>query len=428
MPEEIRGKGKPKMKMKKILCVVLAAIMMLSLAACGTVIDDNPVSDNQQGEVVNPDNGGNDNDADNSNTDNQGWGYDFSSDFIDINGISYIWDQLDESIKVPFGEIMNAIANVELYCSLTTGVPNSEKEAFLTLISNCSIGYTYVENKFKTYTNDDGTIVGVSLNYNVDYEDEAHKRTKEVQDTLAKIIADMPTGSDFEKIEYLHNYLVLNCTYSENAVSPFTAYGALVEGKATCQGYADAMHLLLNAAGFTTCFATGIGENEAVTHKWNYVLLSDGNWYVIDSTWDDPEGKDDINYINYDYLLISDEVLLTDHKEKFTSTYYKTPDATSMDMNYHVVKELYAETYEQAKEILLKQAIECGKSGARYLYIRFANDDVYNEAVTKLFSGDYEMQDVLKAANKEAGSSIVTSSWYKLLREGPRTVTVTLKY
>lgn len=403
--------------------------MTLSLAACGTVIDDNPVSDNQQGEVVNPDNGGNDNNADDtSDSVDNGWNYDFDSDFIDINGIGYIWEQLDEDVKIPFGEMMNAIANVELYCSLSTGIPGEEKEAFLTLISNCCIGYTYVANKFKTYANDDGIIVGISLNYNVDYEDEALARTEAIQDTLDRVIADMPDGSDFEKIEYLHNYLVLNCTYSENALSPFTAYGALVEGKATCQGYADAMHLLLDAAGFKTCFATGIGESESVTHKWNYVLLSDGNWYVIDSTWDDPEGKDDINYINFDYLLISDEVLLTDHKQKFESPYYTTPDATSMDLNYHVVKGLYADTYEQAKEILLKQAIECGKTGSLYLYIRFSNDDAYNEAVTKLFSGDYEMQGILKSANKEAGSEIVTGSWYKLLREGQRTITVTLKY
>lgn len=417
------------MKMKKLLCIILAVIMTLSLVSCGTVIDDNPVSsgdDKVQGDVVG--NNGNDDNQDAANTDNGEWKYDFSDDFIDINGIGYIWDQLDESVKVPFGELMNAIANVELYCSLSTGIPNEQKKEFLTFLNNCAIGYTYLSNSFKTYTDDSGNIVGVTLNYNVAYEDEAIKRTEEIQNKLASIIANMPNGNDFEKIEYLHNYLVLNCTYSENAVSPFTAYGALVEGKATCQGYADAMHLLLNAAGFTTCFATGIGESEAVTHKWNYVLCSDGNWYVIDATWDDPEGKDDINYINYDYLMISDEILLTDHKEKFASDYYTTPDATSMDMNCHKMKGWYAETYEQAKEILLKQAIECGKIGSQYLYIRFANDEVFNEAVTKLFSGDYEMQDILKEANAEAGSSITTSKWGKLVREGQRTVTVTLKY
>ncbi len=418
----------------------------MTFASCGKEIEDGPVSDPNNPSVSDqtpdntpdtptnpdtPDQPGVDNTVDNTV---QEWKYDFPQDFLYINGLHYIWEQLDENTRIALGEMMNAIANVEIYCSLSQGIPADKKEEFLTLLTNCTMGYTYDANKFKTHTDDaTGMIVGVSLSYNLDYSSvtyaqDARDMTAAVRNRVEEIVSAMPDGTEFEKLKYLYETLILNCTYSENAVSPFTAYGALVEGKATCQGYADAMHLLLDAAGFDTVFATGIGEAENVTHKWNYVLLSDGNWYVIDSTWGDPEGKDDIKYINYDYLLISDEILLTDHKQKFESNYYSTPLADSMDMNYHVQMGYYAETYEQAKDILLKQATQCGKDGSKYMYIRFANKEAYDEACDKLFSGDYEMQGILIDANKAADSDIVTTSWTKLLRDGPMTITVTLKY
>lgn len=52
-------------------------------------------------------------------------------------------------------------------------------------------------------------------------------------------------------------------------------------------------------------------------HAWNIVNI-DGNYYHVDVTWDDPDESDNINY---DYFLISDEQMSTDHKWDINNEY-----------------------------------------------------------------------------------------------------------
>jgi hypothetical protein len=60
---------------------------------------------------------------------------------------------------------------------------------------------------------------------------------------------------------------------------PFTAYSALVEGKAVCQGYSTLIYAMCREAGLQTRVITGSN------HAWNLVLL-EGSWYSLDATWD----------------------------------------------------------------------------------------------------------------------------------------------
>ncbi|MBQ8623181.1 MAG: hypothetical protein IJ424_02230 [Oscillospiraceae bacterium] len=409
--------------MKKIICLVLVLALALSLVACGKQIDDGPAGDDTE----NTDNVENNTNPD--ETDEPENGYPFELDFIKDNGIQYIWDRLDEDTRYNLGEIMNAIKNVEIYCSLSVGMPKEELSDFTELVSNCSMGYTYVGNVFKGHTDESGKIIGITINYSIAYEHEGPERTSLVWDRVNEAVAGMPNGTDYEKLKYLHDYLILKCDYSEQAESPFTAFGALVEGKATCQGYADAMHLLLAGAGYETVFATGIGDDEAVKHKWNYVKLSDGKWYIIDPTWDDPKGKDDKTYIGYDYFMVSTEMLATDHKETFISPYYELPVAESMELSYYVMNDYYATTYDEVVEIIERQASEIVPKGEKHIYLRCADNTLLEEANTKLFSGDYEMQEILiKVQSETMAESLITNSWTKVVKDGPCTMTITLKY
>lgn len=410
--------------MKRILCLILSLTLMLTFVACGKQIDDTPNGDDtQQGDNV----------ENNNDTPDEGKepeeSFDFDLGFIKDNGLEHIWEKLDKDTKSNLGEIMNTIKNVEIYCSLSVGMPKEELADFTELVSNCSMGYTYVGNVFKGHTDESGKIIGITVSYDVNYEQEGIERTKVLWQKIDEIVAGMPNGTDYEKLKYLHDYLVLNCDYSEQAMSPFTAFGALVEGRATCQGYADAMHLLLAGAGYETVFATGIGDDEAVKHKWNYVKLDNGKWYIIDPTWDDPKGKNDKTYIGYDYFMVSDEVLATDHKETFVSPYYELPKAESMDLSFYVMSGYYATTYEEVKEIIKKQALEIVPNGEKHIYVRCADNALLDEANTKLFSGDYEMQTILlEVLSETQAESLVTNSWTKVVKEGPCTMTITLKY
>lgn len=96
--------------------------------------------------------------------------------------------------------------------------------------------------------------------------------------------------SDLEKALVLHDYLVVNCEYDkqnyDNGTVPqqsYSAYGALVNRTAVCNGYALAYKYLLNEAGIE-CYMV---SSSSMRHAWNLVKI-DGQFYQVDATWDDP--------------------------------------------------------------------------------------------------------------------------------------------
>ena len=102
-------------------------------------------------------------------------------------------------------------------------------------------------------------------------------------------------ATDIEKERLIHDYIVNTITYDVSIASrvfeygdtlphAFDIYGAAIEGKAVCEGYAKLFQYL--------CYCTGInstqilGTSEGSNHMWNAVKLDD-EWYQIDVTWDD---------------------------------------------------------------------------------------------------------------------------------------------
>lgn len=93
----------------------------------------------------------------------------------------------------------------------------------------------------------------------------------------------------FQIVQALHDYLVRNCVYDGSAVNEVispsrTAYGALANGKAVCQGYSLAYKLLLRRAGVPAVYV----GSDSMQHAWNMVQMENNGWYHVDVTWDDP--------------------------------------------------------------------------------------------------------------------------------------------
>lgn len=72
-----------------------------------------------------------------------------------------------------------------------------------------------------------------------------------------------------------------------------TAIGALLNGVADCDGYSDAFYLVGTLAGLNVRYQHGNGINsdlygflDTATHMWNLLEL-DGQWRMVDVTWDD---------------------------------------------------------------------------------------------------------------------------------------------
>lgn len=428
--------------MKRFTAFVLLLCMALTLfAACGSTIDDTPTTqpapetevtepaDQQQSDVSVPEN---------AVPQGETWnGIDIG--FVSDNGLKYIWDQLDDNMKEDYAAAMNAIKNEELSVVLPHGIPKEQMMDFIQFIYHGSIDYPYIGKQFYLSDIDGDDLLEsyvISYDFTVAPDVEGAKAlVSELNQKLDEIVAGMPDGTEYEKIKYLHDYLIFNCDYSENASLPFTAYGAIVEKNATCQGYADAMHLLLTRAGFEAMYTIGRGDRADVTHKWNYVRLSDGQWYIIDPTWADPTGKGDPNYINYDYFLISDEEILLDHLEKHDCIYYTNPVATSMEMCYHKSEGCFVTNFDEAYASAMEQALACANEGRRYIYLRTTDEETYNDIRAKLLvdskddPDDGKLGEILAAVKEQTGVEYVTWSVYRAHKDGkgPLCFTVTIK-
>lgn len=110
-----------------------------------------------------------------------------------------------------------------------------------------------------------------------------------------------------------------------------TAYGALVNGKAVCEGYARLYKAVLNELGVNCELVSGyfIDGEAFEPHMWNYVQDEEGNWYAVDVTMNDGHrlqmGGIETTYDKYFWQ--TDEVFSVDHFEDgvVSSVQYKMP-------------------------------------------------------------------------------------------------------
>lgn len=156
----------------------------------------------------------------------------------------------------------------------------------------------------------DGSSMVIQL-YSAVSSDKCAAMIQTLNGRLSAVLGAMPAGlSELDRELYLSEYLVNRCAYDTAAVTDqtrwksFSAYGALAEGSAVCEGYSRAMQLLSCYAGLSCSLATGTGNGGS--HMWNQIKI-DGDWYYLDLTWDDNNPE------VYNYFNVTDAVLRQTH-------------------------------------------------------------------------------------------------------------------
>lgn len=156
----------------------------------------------------------------------------------------------------------------------------------------------------------------------------AYKLYDKVVEVLDLIIK--PDMTDYEKELAIHDYIVVHCKYgyvNDSKDYAYRAYGALVQNNAVCNGYAEAMALLMSCVGIENKIVTGTADDEL--HAWNQVCL-DGNWYQVDATWDDPLPDRGV-FAGHEYFNVTDEIMEDRHNWKQDAF----PECNSFDYNYY---------------------------------------------------------------------------------------------
>ncbi len=204
--------------------------------------------------------------------------------------------------------------------------------------AGCSAGYSY--NKYTGYVTEiTYTFTLMEFNMSINgavktvlptYTDATVADCwSELEAVLNNLSFD--TSNRYNFIEDVHEYLCQNIIYPDFSSSYYVgdchdAYGALVNGYAVCQGYADAFKLICDRYKVPCVFISG--SSGGVGHAWNAVQMDDGKWYLIDVTWDDQTWG-----IYYGYFLVGTETLDYDC-ETFSESHVRDSDLLLPTLDY----------------------------------------------------------------------------------------------
>ncbi len=180
----------------------------------------------------------------------------------------------------------------------------------------------HIDSQITIYT--EGIITHIGFEYLCSKANYATKKLQ-LETAVNEYIGDLKinTLSDLEKALILHDRIALGCEYTLNDGFCRTVYGAIVEGYAVCQGYAEAYSYLLDKLGIDNYICT----SDTLNHEWNIVYIN-GKKYHVDITWDDP--VDDIyGRVNHDNFLRSTNGIKQTHN---ASDFDSTPTDTTYDL------------------------------------------------------------------------------------------------
>ncbi len=294
----------------------------------------------------------------------------------------YCYDSLNDNERFVYSVIMQ-----ELY--------SQPEKIEIPDLDNCDLSKIY-----EAISLDNPDLMGLSYNcksykmgnktyFIPQYEFSTSEYKKYLQQTEAvvkNIVAEAEKYyTDYEKEKYVHDYIINNCTYAdpEEGHSVNTAYGCLVLGKASCEGYSRAFQMIMNELDIDNRLVTGesVGsDGNYIGHMWNYVII-DGNGYFIDLTWDDPEGSTQV--LRHTYFNFTTGEMF----KSYRNIAQDLPLCNAVDCNYFIKEGAYfnmgsGETFKSLVSASVKDAMGKGYSCVE---LKFSDAIVAEQAKNTLF-------------------------------------------
>lgn len=253
-----------------------------------------------------------------------------------------------------------------------------------------------------------------AVEYYIDYETYLNQKA-ELEKVCSEVMASLTDPEDEFRTELeIHDFIVENCAYrlEKGEFVYSSAYGALVNGEAACEGYSKAAKLLLDMTGMESAVVSGISDNTEDPegpHMWNAVKVN-GDFYYLDCTWDDPVSESGKEMVMYAYFNLNDEMIAATHSD-FSYEF----NCTATAENYYIKTGSYFESYDRSDEKKISSIVANElNSGGNVIQLRFGSKKVYNEAVSELIDSG-RLYNVLKGAKGKTKVNFSTESlsYYK---------------
>jgi len=253
----------------------------------------------------------------------------------------------------------NIVAGIDA-CAEEIVISNKQykvtKEEFTMVLEATRRDHTeqfWMGTSYTPYTNAYNIVEKIVPTYKMTGEELADAKVAFNQ-AIDSMIAQLTPGmSEYEMEKALHDMLANKVTYVSTP-NAHNAYGALVEGYAVCEGYAEALQCLLQRVGIQSVEVFGYGMNPSTgageAHAWNIVRI-DGKYYTVDLTWND---QDDQRTLFYAYFNQTSEVLSIDHDQwnvgrtsegELPIEVFELPVCTATEANYFVKENMIINSY-----------------------------------------------------------------------------------
>ncbi len=223
--------------------------------------------------------------------------------------------------------------------------------------------------------------------------DQAKKDKKTIDRTAEELAAKLKGNDDFETLQNIHDYIVLNTVYVGDSEYNQDIRSVLFNHESVCAGYSRAFQLLAKKAGIECYYITGDAVEGSNTfsgfHAWNLIGL-EGSYYWVDVTWDDPEDYGDLRYR---YFLVPDDLFLLDHTIRKPKN---VPECGSEERILFERKtaENVEEVLEAIEEMIRENKEECS--------LFFTNKEDYRNVLNEL-----NLEETIRRINAVTGNRLI---------------------
>ena len=281
---------------------------------------------------------------------------------------------LNEAQRALFGAAYAAALRGETQVPVLEDVSYDDAVAAMNLLLDecpelCALDSRY---QISYARNHPETVSGVTLVY---------ARPLDTQTVLldtAETMAAQAEGSAWERELTLHDMLCSAAVYDLDTSNQATAYGALVDGRAGCGGYARALTLLCRLAGIpcqTVSGTTRVDGGEE-RHAW-CVLYIGGAFTQTDPTWND---QDAAGLITHWYFNLTDAQMAADH---FPDADTLALPCTDASLSWHARNGLVVPAEEDEAQRIIDGALYALVTRGETVNLRFEDGYAYANFVAR---------------------------------------------
>ena len=233
-------------------------------------------------------------------------------------------NSLEEAAAYLREQMENRVTEVKIVVKNHTYVDNAGLSADWKTVLNGAFEHTGVSTQgdyIKRHYGQSAGKIGhdgistATFTYTITY-DTTLEQENVVGDRIEELFAqwdeelDFYDLSDYQQVKIIFDYICENVEYDYKNLNDssymlkFSAYAALIDGTAVCQGYANLFYRMALELEIDSRIVVGWSKGSSTKipdHGWNIVKLGD-YYYYLDATW-----GDGTTFINYDWFLIGSE-------------------------------------------------------------------------------------------------------------------------